>query len=72
MWLYILCLKILQSKDIHGIMGIFKWFGLCANNQELEKLGNKCFFFRGLGNSLIGISIVIIIQVVSFVSHINT
>lgn len=26
MWLYVLCLKILQSKDIHGIMGIFKWF----------------------------------------------
>lgn len=28
--------------------------------------------FRGLGKSFTGISIVIIIQVVSFVSHINT
>lgn len=30
------------------------------------------FFFRGLGKSFIGISIAIIIQGVSFVSHINT
>lgn len=29
-------------------------------------------FFRGLGKSFIGISIVIIIQSVSFISHVNT
>lgn len=43
MWPSTLCLKFFQSKDIHGIICIYKWFGLLVNNQKLEKLGDGCF-----------------------------